>query len=75
MSGAALDPRTAPTFPMAAHAVMGDSQLRKNLRHATDVIQNKRGIVVGEMPDWQELRESGKRLREHTMQHLDFYLE
>ena len=75
MSGAALDPRTAPTFPMAARALMGDSQLRKNVRHATDVIQHKRGLVVGEMPDWQALRESGKRLRAHTMQHLDFYLE
>jgi L-lactate dehydrogenase complex protein LldF len=60
---------------MAAGALMGDSQLRKNVRHATEVIQNKRSIVVGEMPDWQELRESGKRLRGHTMQHLDFYLE
>ncbi len=75
MSGPALDPRTAPTFPMAARTLMGDSQLRKNVRHATDVIQNKRGMVVGEMPDWQDLRETGKRLREHTMEHLDFYLE
>jgi L-lactate dehydrogenase complex protein LldF len=75
MSGTALDPRTAPTFPMAARALMGDSQLRKNVRHATEVIRNKRGIVVGEMPDWEALRESGKRIREHTMQHLDFYLE
>ena len=75
MSGNALDPRTAPTFPMAARTLMDDSQLRKNVRHATDVIQNKRAIVVSEMPDWQALRESGKRLREHTMLHLDFYLE
>jgi L-lactate dehydrogenase complex protein LldF len=75
MSGMALDPRTAPTFPMAAHSLMGNSQLRKNVRHATDVIRNKRGIVVGEMPDWQALRESAKRIREHTMQHLDLYLE
>jgi L-lactate dehydrogenase complex protein LldF len=60
---------------MAARTLIKDAQLRKNVRHATDVIQNKRGIVVGEMPDWQELRESGKRLREHTMQYLDFYLE
>jgi L-lactate dehydrogenase complex protein LldF len=60
---------------MAARTLMGDSQLRKNVRHATDVIQNKRGMVVGEMPDWQDLRETGKRLREHTMKHLDFYLE
>jgi L-lactate dehydrogenase complex protein LldF len=60
---------------MAAHKLLGDSQLRKNVRHATDVIQNKRRIVVGEMPDWQALRESGKQLRTHTMQHLDHYLE
>jgi L-lactate dehydrogenase complex protein LldF len=60
---------------MAARTLMGDSQLRKNVRHATDVIQNKRGMVVGEMPDWQDLRETGKRLREHTMEHLDLYLE
>jgi L-lactate dehydrogenase complex protein LldF len=75
MSGTALDPRTAPAFPMAARAAMGDTQLRKNVRHATEVIQAKRARVVGEMPDWQELREAGKQIREHTMQHLDFYLE
>ena len=75
MSGVALDPKTAPTFPMAARGLMGDTQLRKNVKHATDVIQAKRARVVGEMPDWQELRESGKQLREHTMRYLDAYLE
>ena len=55
--------------------MMGDAQLRKNVRHATGVIQGNRGRRVAEMPDWQELRESGRRLREHTMRHLDFYLE
>jgi L-lactate dehydrogenase complex protein LldF len=75
MSLQPLDPRTAEIFPIAARNLLGDAQLRKNVRHATDVIQNKRRIVVNEMPDWQELRESGKRLREHTMQHLGRYLE
>src|SRR5260370_23793942 len=75
MSGTALDPRTAPTFPMAARSMMGDTELRKNVRDATDVIQAKRARVVGEMPDWQELREAGRQIREHTMEHLDFYLE
>jgi L-lactate dehydrogenase complex protein LldF len=75
MSGGGLDPKTAPTFPMAARAMLGDTQLRKNVRHATDVIQAKRARVVGEMPDWQELRESGRQIRKHTMEHLDFYLE
>src|SRR5580698_6615994 len=75
MSGAGLDPRTAPTFQVAAHTLLGDAQLRKNVRHATNVIQTKRARVVGEMPDWQELREAGKQIRKHTMRHLDFYLE
>src|SRR5438445_393271 len=61
VSGVALDPRTAPAFPMAARAAMGDTQLRKNVRHATEVIQAKRARVVGEMPDWQEQREAGER--------------
>jgi L-lactate dehydrogenase complex protein LldF len=54
---------------------MGDTQLRQNLRHATDVIQAKRARVVGEMPDWQELREAGRQIRQHTMEHLDYYLQ
>ncbi len=75
MSGVALDPKTAPVFPMAARAALGDTQMRKNVRHATDVIQAKRARVVAEMPDWQQLREAGKQIRQHTMEHLDFYLE
>ncbi|RXH55232.1 LutB/LldF family L-lactate oxidation iron-sulfur protein [Granulicella sibirica] len=75
MSGVALDPKTAPTFPMAAKVLVGDTQMRKNVRHATDIIQAKRARVVGEMPDWQELRETGRRVREHTMKFLDVYLE
>jgi L-lactate dehydrogenase complex protein LldF len=75
VSGVALDPKTAPTFPMAAKAAMGDTQLRRNVRHATDVIQAKRARVVAEMPDWQDLREAGKQIRQHTMENLDFYLE
>ena len=75
MSAGPLDPKTAPAFPMAAKAAMEDSQLRRNVRHATDVIQAKRARVIDEMSDWQALRETGKQIRQHTMRHLDFYLE
>ena len=70
-----FDPARVPTFQVAAKSLLNDTQLRKNVRHATTVIQNKRGIVVDEMPDWQELRESGRQIKEHTLAHLDFYLE
>jgi len=74
-TGKPLDPSTAEPFPILAQGLLEDSQMRKNVRHATDVIQNKRRIVVGELPEWQELREAGKRIREHTMRYLDRYLE
>jgi len=75
VNGTALDPKTAPVFPLAAKTAMADAQMRKNVRHATEVIQAKRARVVDEMRDWQELREAGKQIRQHTMENLDFYLE
>jgi len=65
----------APSFQKAALPLLEDAQLRKNVRHATDVIQRKRGIVVGETSDWQDLRSAGSAIKTHTMRHLDHYLE
>lgn len=62
-------------FPTAAFPLLQNTQLRSNVRHATDVIQSKRFRVVIEMPDWQQLRDSGQRVREHTLEYLDTYLE
>jgi L-lactate dehydrogenase complex protein LldF len=75
MSGSALDPRTAPPFPAAARPLLHDIQLRKNLHHATNVIQMKRTRVVNELSDWEALRAAGQQIREHTMAYLDAYLE
>ena len=36
-----------------------DGQLRANLGHATSTIRAKRAAVVGEVPDWAELRAAG----------------
>ena len=61
-------------FPAAAHEAMKDSQMRKNVRHATSVVSAKRAKVVAEMPDWQQLRETGSAIRQHVLEHLDEYL-
>ena len=61
-------------FPTAAKDLLQDSQIRKNVLHATNVIQAKRGKVVAELADWEELRESGAQIRAHTLRHLDHYL-
>jgi L-lactate dehydrogenase complex protein LldF len=65
----------APEFPTAAKKLMADTQLRHNVRHATDVIRSKRAKAVAEMPDWQELRESAHQIKEHTLRYLDSYLQ
>ena len=75
MSGATRPNDRAKVSRLPRKPLMGDSQLRKNVRHATKVIQTKRAKVVAEMPDWQDLREAGMQIRQHTMRHLDYYLE
>ncbi|TCK73827.1 LutB/LldF family L-lactate oxidation iron-sulfur protein [Acidipila rosea] len=65
---------SAPSFQQAALALLDDTQLRRNVRHATDVITRKRGLVVGEQADWQALRDAGSAIKRHTLRHLDEYL-
>ncbi len=65
----------APPFQKAALPLLDDTQLRKNVRHATNVITRKRAAVVGEQHDWQQLRASASAIKEHTLRHLDRYLE
>jgi L-lactate dehydrogenase complex protein LldF len=69
------DAAQAPEFPVAARLALGNAQLRRNVRRATDIIRNKRATVVGEMPDWEDLRESGHQIKDHVLRHLDTYLE
>jgi len=61
-------------FDQAAKAALANTQLRHNLATATHAIRDKRARVVGELPDWPELREAGRRIKELTMRHLDRYL-
>ncbi len=63
-----------PAFPKAAHEAVNNQTLRGNLRHATHTIRGKREKAVAEMSDWAQLREAGKRIKDHTLRHLDTYL-
>jgi L-lactate dehydrogenase complex protein LldF len=61
-------------FPEAARATLGDAQLRRNLAKATGTIRAKRAQVVGELPDWAELRAAGAALKDQVLANLDDYL-
>ena len=69
------DAADAPKFQTAAKALVRNTQVRHNVKRATGVIRAKRAKVVSEMPDWEQLRDSGHEIKQHVMRHLDFYLE
>src|SRR6185436_13291758 len=58
-------------FPKAAPAALANAQLRANIRLATTTIRAKRAAVVSEVPDWEELREAGRLIKDETLAHLD----
>jgi L-lactate dehydrogenase complex protein LldF len=62
-------------FPAAARAALQDTQLRHNLRVATTTIRDKRARVVAEVPDWEDLREEGRRIKAEAMAALPEHLE
>jgi L-lactate dehydrogenase complex protein LldF len=70
-----LDPTLALPFPEAVLPVLRNPQLRKNVAHAIDVIQAKRGRLVAEKTDWQELRAAGAAIRDHALANLGTHLE
>ncbi len=63
-----------PKFERNAPAALANTQLRRNMGKATQTIRGKRANVVGELPDWEELREAGRATKAHTLAHLDQYL-
>ena len=70
-----LDPTRALPFPQAALPILRNPQVRKNIAHATDVIQAKRDKLIVEKADWQQLRSAASDIRAHTLENLALYLE
>ncbi len=66
--------RPAMPFQDAARLSLADTQLRFNMGKATTTIRGKRVKAVAELPDWQDLREAGRAIKDRTLRHLDKYL-
>jgi len=62
---------TTLPFPTLARRELGDTQLRSNLAHATSTIRDKRLRVVGELSDWEQLRDAGASIKDYVLQHMD----
>jgi L-lactate dehydrogenase complex protein LldF len=64
-----------PKFPEAARAELANAQQRRNLRHASHTIRDKRASVVAEVEDWEALRLEGAAAKDEALTHLADYLE
>lgn len=67
--------RWGDDFPTAARQALQNTQLRRNLAHATSTIRAKRAAVVGEVPDWEALRDAGSAIKTDVMARLPELLE
>ena len=67
--------RWGPTFPEGAHKTLANTQMRRNLGHATRTIRSKRADRVAEMPDWEDLRNAAEAVKFEVASRLPELLE
>lgn len=73
---APTDPlRWGTTFTKGAHRTLQNTQMRRNLGHATRTIRGKRAMRVEEMPDWEDLRDAASAVKNEVMSNLPELLE
>jgi len=73
MSSGGIQP--PKTFAQAAHETLANPQMRRNLRHATTTIREKRLRAVEELPNWEELRAEGATIKDEAMANLPALLQ
>ena len=67
--------RWGPSFPEGAHKTLANTQMRRNLGHATRTIRSKRALRVAEMPDWEKLRSAAEAVKFEVASRMPELLE
>ena len=66
---------TAHNFTAQAAVALKDVQLQRALAKARGGFVDRRRAAVGALPEFDALRDAASAIREHTLDHLDYYLE
>ena len=66
---------TSRAFKSNAHEALVDATLQKALGIMKSGFQVRRAEAIAKLPEFEALREVGKAIKNHTLEHLDFYLE
>ena len=66
---------TSPAFKENARRALDDAHLQKALGYVKAGFIDKRRKAVSELPEFEALREIARNIKDHTLAHLDLYLE
>ena len=66
---------TSPAFKENARRALVNPGLQKSLARSKTSFQAKRTAAVMGLPEFERLRDIGREIKNHTLAHLDFYLE
>ena len=64
-----------PNLIQRSHAALENDVLQGALRRATTTFIERRREAVTSVADWEALRQRARLVKEHTINHLDYYLE
>ena len=66
---------TSPAFKENAKEALADPQLQSALHGIETGIVDRRRATVAKLPEFEALRNSARDIKNHTLAHLDLYLE
>ena len=66
---------TSPAFKTNAKAALNNVGLQKALANSGPSFIARRAAAVARLPEFEELRNTGRDIKNHTLANLDFYLE
>ena len=66
---------TSHAFKANAHQALGDANLQKALGLMRSGFPGRRAAAIARLPEFEALREQGVAIKNHVLEHLDFYLE
>jgi L-lactate dehydrogenase complex protein LldF len=66
---------TSPRFKENAAGALADAQLQKALGNVRSGFIDKRRKAIDALPEFDRLRDNARAIKDHTLAHLDLYLE
>ena len=66
---------TSPAFKENAKGALADAQLQSAMHGVETGVVDRRRATVAKLPEFEALRDSARDIKNHTLAHLDLYLE